>query len=108
MLEHTVTVNGVEYIQVHPTFLYESLWNLCWLIFLILLRKHKRFDGQIGALYIIGYGLGRVWIEGLRTDQLLIGHTGIAVSQVLSAVLIAAGIIVYIWLGRKNTLKKAV
>ena len=108
VLEHTVTVNGVEYIQVHPTFLYESLWNLCWLIFLILLRKHKRFDGQIGALYIIGYGLGRVWIEGLRTDQLLIGHTGIAVSQVLSAVLIAAGIIVYIWLGRKNTLKKAV
>ena len=108
MWDHLVTIDGIDFIQVHPTFLYESLWNLCWLIFLILLRKHKRFDGQIGALYIIGYGLGRVWIEGLRTDQLLIGHTGIAVSQVLSAVLIAAGIIVYIWLGRKNTLKKAV
>lgn len=105
VLANTIVVNGAEYIQVHPTFLYESVWNLCWFIFLIILRKHKKFEGQIGALYIIGYGLGRVWIEGLRTDQLIIGSTGIAASQLLSAVLIVVGLGIYIWRrnsGRKN------
>ncbi len=100
--ENTVIVNGVEYIQVHPTFLYESLWNLCWLIFLLVLRRRKKFNGQIGALYLIGYGLGRVWIEGLRTDQLIIGNTGIAVSQLLSAFLIVFGIVVYIFLKKRG------
>lgn len=75
-------------IQVHPTFLYESLWNLGVLIFLLFYRKRKHFDGEIFFLYLGGYGLGRVWIEALRTDQLTLGNTSVAVSQVLAGCLI--------------------
>lgn len=92
MNEHLVTENGIGYIQVHPTFLYESLWNLAVLILMLLYTKHKKFDGEIFLIYLVGYGIGRTWIEGLRTDQLQIGSTGIAVSQVLSAVLAVGGI----------------
>lgn len=103
VLEKIVTVNGAEYIQVHPTFLYESLWNLALLIGLIVLRtKYKKFNGQVGALYIAGYGLGRLWIEGLRTDQLILWGTGLAASQVLSGVLVIFGLGIYFYLYRKN------
>ena len=84
LLQHLVRVNGVDYIQVHPTFLYESVWNLCLLLFLLWYRPKKRFTGEIFFLYLGGYGLGRVWIEGLRTDSLLLPGTGIAVSQALA------------------------
>jgi len=98
IMSHIINVNGAEYIQVHPTFLYESLWNLVLFIGLILLRRYgKKFNGQIGALYIIGYGSGRIWIEGLRTDQLILGNTGLAVSQLVSGMLIVTGISIYIW-----------
>lgn len=95
--DHVVTVNGTEYIQVHPTFLYESIWNLCLLIILILYTKHKKFDGEVMLLYLIGYGLGRVWMEGLRTDQLFLWGTPLAVSQLLSALIVfgAAGMLIY-------------
>lgn len=86
LLQHLVTVNGVEYIQVHPTFLYESLWNLGLLLLLLRHRDKKRFEGEIFFLYLGGYGLGRVWIEGLRTDSLLLPGTGIAVSQALAEI----------------------
>lgn len=86
-------------IQVHPTFLYESLWNLGVLIFLLFYRKRKHFDGEIFFLYLGGYGLGRVWIEALRTDQLTIGNTSIAVSQVLAGCLIVVSACV---IGYKN------
>ena len=86
VLKNTITVNGTEYIQVHPTFLYESVWNIGVLIILLIMRKNKKFDGKIFGFYLLGYACGRVWIEGLRTDQLKIGH--FAVSQILSAVLI--------------------
>lgn len=92
MREHLITENGTSYIQVHPTFLYESLWNLMVLILMLVYTKHKKFDGEIFLMYLVGYGIGRTWIEGLRTDQLQIGSTGIAVSQVLSAVLAVGGI----------------
>lgn len=84
-------------VQVHPTFLYESLWNLGVLICLLIYRKKKHFDGELFFLYLGEYGLGRVWIESLRTDQLTIGTTGIAISQVLAGcmVLLSAGIIIY-------------
>lgn len=72
------------YIQVHPTFLYESCWNLVVLISMLWFTKRKKFDGEIFFLYIFGYGLGRVWIEGLRTDQLLLWGTKIPVSQLLA------------------------
>ena len=84
---------GTNYIQVHPTFLYESLWNLLILGLLLLYRKHKKFQGEVTLLYLGGYGLGRCWIEGLRTDQLLIPHTQVAVSQVLAGVLVVFAIV---------------
>ncbi len=76
-------------IYVHPTFLYESLWNLIGLLFLIRFVKQGmcRYDGQCAMLYFFWYGLGRAWIEGLRTDSLYLGSTGIRVSQLLSVVL---------------------
>lgn len=97
LLEKAVTVNGVDYIQVHPTFLYESLWNLGVLIFLILYRDHKKFTGEVFLMYVAGYGLGRAWIEGLRTDQLLLPGVGLPVSQLLSiaAVIVSVGLMIY-------------
>ena len=92
MLEHLQSIEGVSYIQVHPTFLYESFWNLGVLILLLLYRKHKQYEGQIFLLYLLGYGVGRFWIEGLRTDQLLIPGLGLPVSQVLAAVLVIIAI----------------
>ena len=90
--ENTMIIDQVEYISVHPTFLYESIWNLCLLILLILYTKHKKFDGEILCLYFVGYGLGRVWIEGLRTDQLFLWGSEVAVSQVFSGILVLFGI----------------
>lgn len=103
-----VSIDGVEYIQVHPTFLYESLWNLCLLILLILYTKHKKFNGEIMLLYLAGYGLGRVWMEGLRTDQLFLWGTPFAISQVLSAfIVIAAATLLIIKRSKVNSkLKK--
>ncbi|MGB4658362.1 MAG: prolipoprotein diacylglyceryl transferase [Mobilitalea sp.] len=102
---HVTDINGVEYIQVHPTFLYESLWNLCLLVLLILYTKYKRFDGEVMLLYLIGYGLGRVWMEGLRTDQLFLWGTPFAVSQVFSAVLVVGAFVMIIILRYKTRVK---
>lgn len=99
ILQNLVTVNGVDYIQVHPTFLYESMWSLCVFIILLILQRKKKFDGQVCATYFFGYALGRVWIEGLRTDQLCIGN--VPVSQALSAVLIIASVVVYVYCKKK-------
>ena len=81
-------IDGVKYLQVQPTFLYESLWNLLILAILLLWTPKRKFDGEILCLYLLGYGLGRVWIEGLRTDQLLLWHSGLPASQVLAGILI--------------------
>ena len=91
-----VMVDGIKYIQVHPTFLYESLWNIMVLLIILLLTKKKRYDGQLFLLYILGYGCGRFWIEGLRTDQLLLFNTGIPVSQALSAIMVIVSAIILI------------
>ena len=76
-------------ICVHPTFLYESLWNLIGLIGLIVWERKggRRYDGQAALLYFLWYGIGRTWIEGLRTDSLYIPGTSLRVSQLLSAAL---------------------
>lgn len=93
MREHMEVIGGVEYIQVSPTFLYESVWCAVLLIILILYRKHKKYEGELFLLYIFGYALGRVWIEGLRTDQLLIPGIGFPISQALAGcVVIFAGV----------------
>lgn len=84
---------GVNYIQVHPTFLYESLWNLCLLVLALIYWKHKKFEGEIALLYLGGYGLGRAWIEGIRTDQLFIPGTQLPVSQVLAVILLVGAVI---------------
>ena len=94
LLNHLIVKDGVEFIQVHPTFLYESVWNLCVLIFMLWYRKRKKFDGEMLLIYLLGYGLGRVWIEGLRTDQLIFFSTGIPVSQALSLILVVISTLV--------------
>lgn len=98
---------GVNYIQVHPTFLYESFWNLCLLIIVLIYWKHKKFEGEIALLYLGGYGLGRAWIEGIRTDQLFIPGTQLPVSQVLGIVLflgaVICDVVVRIRLSKKNS-----
>ena len=101
MWDHVVTVNGVEYIQVHPTFLYESLWNVGGLLFLFWFRKRKKFNGEVFLMYLIGYGLGRIWIEGLRTDQLLLPVVGLPVSQLLSGCLVVGCTILVVWKRKK-------
>lgn len=85
-------------IEVHPTFLYESLWNILgFLIIHFFITKKKKFDGQILMLYVSWYGLGRMMIEGLRTDSLMIGSTGIRVSQLLAFIcfIVGAGLVIY-------------
>ena len=98
MLNHTITKEGIVYIQVHPTFLYESLWNLCLLVALLLFLKHKKFEGQIFLLYLLGYGVGRFWIESLRTDQLLIPYIKYPVSMLVAVLLAVVSIALNVYL----------
>ncbi len=92
VLTHAVRLGDELFIQVHPTFLYESVWNFCTLIFLLVTGPKKRFTGQIFWEYLMLYGIGRFWIEGLRTDSLLLWGTGLAVSQLLSGGLALLGL----------------
>lgn len=87
---------------VHPCFLYESLWNLIGFLFLhFYVRKHRKYDGQIFLLYVFWYGLGRFWIEGLRTDSLMMGPY--RVSQFLAgACVIVAGILLLVFRKRRS------
>ncbi len=80
-------IEGTNYIQVHPTFLYESGLNLILLLFMLWYLKHKAFDGEICLLYLGGYGIIRFFVEGIRTDQLKLWGTNIAVSQMLGMLL---------------------
>lgn len=91
-------------ILVHPTFLYESLWNLALLILILLYTKHKKFDGELILLYMAGYGIGRFWIESMRTDQLLLWGTSIPVSMVVAAVMVIVGVGGIIW--KRSRMKK--
>ncbi len=81
-------------VYVHPTFLYESLWNLAGLLLLLPILRKRQYNGQLLLLYFLWYGFGRFWIEGLRTDSLMLGSTGIRVSQLLSAVLVLVSAVV--------------
>lgn len=94
-------VSGEGTILVHPTFLYESLWNLCLLIFILVYTRHKKFDGELFFIYIAGYGLGRFWIESLRTDQLLLWGTTIPVSMIVAAIMVMVGVAAIVWKRRK-------
>lgn len=99
-----LTVPGFETLYVHPTFLYESLWNILGLIVLHIWSKRgkRKYDGQIFWLYILWYGLGRAWIEGLRSDSLYIGSTDIRVSQLLAIVSAVVSLVILIINARKQ------
>ena len=101
MWENLEVINGIEFIQVHPTFLYEGLWNVGVIIFLYLYRKHKKFQGELVLWYLVLYGVGRFWVESLRTDQLLIPGIGFPISQLLGAVMAVVGLIA-IFVGHKK------
>ena len=95
------TIGGIDFIQVHPTFLYEGLWNLGVIIFLYWYRDRKKFQGELVLWYLTLYGIGRFWIESLRTDQLLIPGLGFPISHLLGAVIAVCGLIV-IFVGHKK------
>lgn len=92
-------------IQVHPTFLYESVWNLVVVAAMLILWKYKQFEGEIALLYLGGYGLGRSVIEGFRTDQLHLPGTQIPVSQLLAILLVIFSVVLYILVMRKKRQK---
>lgn len=97
-----MNIEGVYY---HPTFLYESLWNLLVFgVLLLLLYRFKKFDGQVLFSYMILYSIGRFFIEGLRTDSLYLGPLRMA--QVISVLLIVAGLVLYFWASRRGELHK--
>ncbi|MCD8215681.1 MAG: prolipoprotein diacylglyceryl transferase [Clostridiales bacterium] len=99
-----INYNGTDYIQVHPTFLYESLWNLgLFIIMTLILKFGGERKGLLSAVYLIGYGAGRFWIESLRTDQLK--FLGLPVSMVISAVMVLAGALI-LFRERENIFKK--
>ena len=108
MRENLVTKYGAEYISVHPTFLYESVWCLLIFVFLNIYIKRRKFEGEVFFFYLLLYGFGRFFIEGLRTDQLILFGTGIPVSQLLSAVLVilALGAIIYMRIKTKKNLRR--
>lgn len=102
MMNHLVEYDGLKFISVHPTFLYEALWNLGLLILLLWMRKHTRFRGQMVLTYFIGYGLGRFWIESLRIDQLIFFGTGIPVTMIVSAIMVLGGILLMVYARKKG------
>lgn len=95
----------IGYIQVQPTFLFESCWNIMVLVFLLKFRKYKKFQGEVFLWYLGGYGLGRCIIEGMRTDQLIMPVTGWPVSQALSIVLVVISVM-FVVIKRTLILKK--
>ena len=103
-----VWVTESQFIEVHPTFLYESLWNLAGLLLIVfIISKARTFDGENACFYFIWYGLGRTWIEGVRTDTLklfgleLFGQP-IRVSQLLSVILVISALVVLLINKRKH------
>lgn len=102
MLQNKEMVKGVACFTVHPTFLYEMVWNIMLLLLIFFYRKKKKFDGELAMMYVAGYGLGRFFIEALRTDSLMIGP--LKVSQVVAVlcVIVAMAVIIKNRLDIKN------
>ena len=101
VMEQSVYIDGTQYIQVHPTFLYESLACVCIFFILIYLRNRTKFNGKIIFIYCALYGIVRFFIEGIRTDSLFITGTNIAASQLLSAIISVVSIF-YIFFRQKK------
>lgn len=100
-LPWAIVVDGVK---VHPTFLYESIWDLGIFIFLWIFRNKKQYEGQIIVYYVTLYSIGRFFIEGLRTDSLMIGPLRMA--QIISLIGVVGGIIAHIYLSKRNKQSK--
>lgn len=97
-VQSTLAAEGITVdpsMPVHPTFLYESIWCLVGFVILALFMKHRRFHGQIFLSYVIWYGIGRYWIEGLRTDSLMITDT-LRTSQLVALISVAAAVILMV------------
>ena len=104
MMNNLLILGDTQYIQVHPTFLYESIWNILAFCLISLYRPHQRFRGEVGLLYFTLYGFGRFFIEGLRADQLLLWGTGLAISQLISATLFLGSLTIIILFRHKAKL----
>ncbi len=96
-LPWAITIDGM---QVHPTFLYESLWDFTVFVLLLKMTGKKKFDGQIAAYYLILYSVGRFFIESLRTDSLMIA--GMRTAQIASLLMIALGVVMILLLRKKG------
>lgn len=86
MREHIVELEGISYIQVHPAFLYEMVWNLIILVLLLLYCKKKVFEGELFLIYVALYGIGRTWIEALRVDKLRLPFGNLPVSLIFAVI----------------------
>ena len=106
MRKNMVTVDGVQYIQVAPTFLYESAICLLIFILIIIFRRFQQYNGEVSLWYLGSYALARAWIEGMRTDSLMLWNTNIAVSQLLS-VAVFAGAFVLLVINRIRLARKS-
>jgi len=92
---------------VHPTFLYESIWNILIFVLLAIMSRRKKFNGQIFCMYMALYGFGRMFIEGLRTDSLMLGN--IRISQLIGLLffVIFGGVLLFIYLKDRKEKKEA-
>lgn len=88
-----------KYVEVHPTFLYESIVTFILFIILILIKDKRKFEGQLTYIYFVCYGFARMLIEGFRTDSLMLGQ--IRISQLLSLAVVIVGVVLYIRKTRK-------
>jgi len=86
--EQIITVNGVDYIQIQPMFLYEFSANMVLFALLMIWKRRKGFDGEVALFYFLGYGIIRTFTENFRTDQILLWNTNIPASQALAIVII--------------------
>ena len=96
MREHIIELDGISYIQVHPAFLYEMVWNLIILILLLLYYKKKVFEGELFLIYVALYGVGRTWIEALRVDKLRLPFGNLPISLIFAVVSAAVSIVLII------------
>ena len=94
-----MNINGEYY---HPTFLYESIWNLIGLIILLIIYKHKKENGMTTSFYLVWYGIGRFLIESLRQDSLMLSN--IKIAQLVSVIMIILGVIIFLR-QKKKTIK---
>ena len=102
MLQNKEMVKGVSCFTVHPTFLYEVVWNIMLLLVIFFYRKKKKFDGELSMMYVAGYGLGRFFIEALRSDSLMIGPLKISQVVAVLCVIVAMTVIIKNRLDIKN------